>query len=105
MSSEDLVGRLRTVEALIGKWREEVNERAGQGCGCYGRSTQLRLCADQLEAALRPLLQEVQPEPTEQPRPDRLTLNAYGRACYRAGERSASLRLSETPVSEKEVGR
>jgi hypothetical protein len=60
MSSEDLVGRLRTVEALIGKWREEVNERAGQGCGCYGRSTQLRLCADQLEAALRPLLQETQ---------------------------------------------
>jgi hypothetical protein len=94
--------RLRTVEALIGQWRswEYLSKHVADS------STQAFVqCSNELEAALRPLLQEVQPEPTEQPRPDRLTLNAYGRACYRAGERSASLRLSETPVSEKEVGR
>ena len=36
---------------LVGKWRAEVKERAGAGCGCYGKSTMQRKCADELEAA------------------------------------------------------
>jgi hypothetical protein len=104
-------GRLRTVEALIGEMRT-IAMVAGQASVEGPRDFLARQAAkeaeratrwaNQLEAALRPLLQEVQPEPTEQPRPDRLTLNAYGRACYRAGERSAYLRLSETTQPSKE---
>lgn len=40
------------LSALVEQWRAEIRERAGQGCGCYGRSTQLRICADQLAALL-----------------------------------------------------
>lgn len=44
-----LLSRLR---GLSQQWRDEVKDRAGSGCGCYGKSTMQRQCADQLDQIL-----------------------------------------------------
>lgn len=43
---------------LVEQWRAEIKDRAGSGCGCYGKSTMQRKCADQLAGLLREIGRE-----------------------------------------------
>lgn len=40
------------IRALRDKWLAEVKDRAGAGCGCYGKSTMQRQCANALDTLL-----------------------------------------------------
>jgi hypothetical protein len=41
-----------SLRALVEAWRAEIKERAGSGCGCYGKSTMQRACAAELWATI-----------------------------------------------------
>lgn len=50
---------LSSLRELEQRWRAEITDRAGSGCGCYGKSTMQRQCA----AELRQVLSGVQETP------------------------------------------